>query len=64
MWIYYIKIWRHLSSIVILHEKRSTYYNSFWRTEYFIYDYAWLGEDEDRIFHIKINDEETIFLKH
>ena len=64
MWIYYIEIWRHLSSIVVLHKKRSTSYNSFWRTKYFFCNYAWLSEDEVRIFSIKINDEETIFLKH
>ena len=64
MWIYYIEVWRRLSSIVVLHKKRSTSYNSSWRTKCFLYDYAWLSEDEDRIFSIKINDEETIFLKH
>ena len=64
MWIYYIEVWRRLSSIIVLHKKRSTSYNSHWRTECLFYDYAWFCEDEDRIFSIKINDEETIFLKH
>ena len=64
MWIYYIKLWRHLLFIVVLHEKRSTSYNSLWRTECFFYDYAWFCEDENRIFSIKINDEETVVLKH
>ena len=64
MWIYNIEVWRRLSSIVVLHKKRSTSYNLPWRTECFIYDYAWPSEDEDQIFSIKINDEETIFLKH
>ena len=64
MWIYCIEVWRRLSSIVVLHKNSSTSYNLPWRTKCFIYDYAWPSEDEDRIFSIKINDAETIFLKN